>query len=145
MTSAPYPTPEQRLERLRRLRAVLAAVARAEKPFSLRVWGVPPMGDSTVERCGTVHCAAGWAMQDPWFREQGLVAHDLGFPLVEVDDGELGLKGGPALWYFFGLTRRECADVFFLGQQAGATTVTAADQVRLLGRIIAHYVRQARS
>jgi hypothetical protein len=49
------------IERLRQLRRVVAAAPDDER-FNMNYV-------EQIKDCGTSHCAYGWALEDPWFRE----------------------------------------------------------------------------
>jgi hypothetical protein len=62
-------------------------------------------------RCGTVHCAAGWAAVDPWFREHTELGR-----FFDVDrDGMFRYRGRPAkvLERVFGLDEEDVERLFF--------------------------------
>lgn len=85
------------IERLERLRALLAS--KAEEEVDLSTWAYP---------CGTVFCAVGWATQDPDFQKEGL---KLGHTINSLRGPKFGeLDDWHAVEAFFGLTpgQAEC-------------------------------------
>ena len=88
------------IEAMRQLERVMTEVVEQKKPFD--------MGSFTgITSCDTSHCVAGWAMEDPWFKEQGLTPGMGGVPLYQE------LSNGEALEKFFGLSWDSTNQLFY--------------------------------
>jgi hypothetical protein len=90
------------LECLRQLRRVVEAAPEGRFDMSTLCDRGP---------CGTVHCAAGWAAVDPWFRENT----ELGRSFAVDRDGMFRYRGRPAevLERAFGLDEGDVERLFF--------------------------------
>ena len=88
-------------QRLRQLCRVLESIP--DEAFDLRDW-------ARNGSCDSVACAVGWAMRDPWFREEGLGRAKKRSPAFA------GQSGWRAVRDFFGLSREQAFELFHAGR-----------------------------
>ena len=94
------------IERMKRLSTLLGEVHQERKSFNITFF-------FETNACGTVACAVGWAMFDPWFQEQGLTprtnAVGKGYMAYPVYKGHHGMD---AITAFFDIDTGMADDLF---------------------------------